>query len=155
MEDIQVHNYFVMVEFYYHNMLMMQVQVEASGGQMPMDITQYLAYALRGQDGLDTMIECVHNYHQKWEEQNCQVTDRGEKGTIGNMKDDTNVDKGAEVEMDSEVEVVEKSRVEGPQDSDELQVVLPQSLCFHLYVFIALNNMDLRLQWSKFDLRVR
>jgi len=36
------------------------------------------------------------------------------------MKDDTNVDKGAEVEMDSEVEVVEKSRVEGPQDSDEL-----------------------------------
>jgi len=39
---------------------------------------------------------------------------------MGTAEDNADTDKNVEVEMNSEVEVVEKSRAEGLQNSDEL-----------------------------------
>jgi len=111
MEAQQARNYFVQAEFHRHNLLMMQVLVEASGGQMPVEVAQYLGRAQEVRGGAGAALERVHNYHL---EQEAAVVDEEEAG------EDANAEKDVEAVMDSEVEIVEKGGAEGPQDSDEV-----------------------------------
>jgi len=115
MEAMQACNYFVMVEFHHHNMLMMQALVGASGGQTPMEVAWYLGCAQEARGGADAALEHVHNYHLEQE-----AVDVDEEDAVGEAEEDANAEKDMEAVTDSEVEIVEKSGANGLQDSDEV-----------------------------------
>jgi len=74
-----------------------------------------LGHAQEVQGGANAALEHVHNYHLEWE-----AVDVYEEDTAGEVEENANADKDMEAVTDSEVEIVEKSRVGGQQDSDEL-----------------------------------